>query len=100
MSVPALDELTKRLFVASAIPHRTWISGTPRFDRPIHCETEKHHGFDSALQMVTASQGRFRFEPQPETIDRTIEASVTELLLDMVPTNVIGVIHSPCRDNR
>ncbi len=49
---------------------------------PIHAETEKAIGFDAALALVTNDQGRFRFEPQIGTEERTITASVTELLLE------------------
>ncbi len=60
-------------------PGRIWFAGGD----PIHAESEKHLGFDAALQLVSATHGRFRFEPQDVlAIDRTIQASVTELLLE------------------
>jgi pSer/pThr/pTyr-binding forkhead associated (FHA) protein len=49
---------------------------------PVHAESEKSIGFDAAMMMVTNDSGRFRFEPQVGTEDRTITASVTELLLE------------------
>ena len=48
----------------------------------VHAETEKQVGFDAALQLVSATQGRFRFEPHDFSVDHTIQASVTELLLE------------------
>jgi hypothetical protein len=49
---------------------------------PVHAETEKALGFDAALAIVSSDQGRFRFEPQVGSSERTITASVTELLLE------------------
>ena len=49
---------------------------------PLHAETEKQSGLDAALSLVAAEQGRFRFEPGEPEMDATIEASVTELLLE------------------
>jgi pSer/pThr/pTyr-binding forkhead associated (FHA) protein len=49
---------------------------------PIHAETEKALGFEAALAIVTSDKGRFRFEPQVGSTERTITASVTELLLE------------------
>lgn len=49
---------------------------------PIHAETEKEMGFDAAVSMVGCTRGRFRFEPQVGCQERTIIASVTELLLE------------------
>lgn len=49
---------------------------------PIHAETEKHVGADAALSLMNASQGEFRFESQPVTVTTTIQASITELLLE------------------
>jgi pSer/pThr/pTyr-binding forkhead associated (FHA) protein len=65
-------------FEGGEVAGRIWFS----HGLPIHSETEKQVGFDAAIQMVGATQGRFRFEPQAITIDRTIQASVTELLLE------------------
>ena len=49
---------------------------------PVHAESEKSHGFDAALELVNATPGRFRFESQAVTVEHTIAASVTELLLE------------------
>jgi pSer/pThr/pTyr-binding forkhead associated (FHA) protein len=49
---------------------------------PVHAETEKHSGTDAALEIVNASRGTFRFEPQVPSPERSIAASVTELLLE------------------
>ena len=57
---------------------RLWLAnGTP-----IHAETKNQSGFDAALAIINAQTGRFSFEPLSETPDATIEASVTELLLE------------------
>jgi hypothetical protein len=49
---------------------------------PTHAETKSQKGFDAALTIVTADGGRFSFEPKRTAPERTIEASVTELLLE------------------
>lgn len=49
---------------------------------PVHAETKVQRGFDAAIAMVTTEQGRFSFEPKRNAPERTIEASVTELLLE------------------
>jgi hypothetical protein len=48
----------------------------------VHAESEKQTGFDAALAIVRAETGRFAFQPAPAPPERTIEASVTELLLE------------------
>ncbi len=50
--------------------------------RPIHAETEKRLGFDAAISIVATSEGQFRFGPCDETAEPTIQASVTEVLLE------------------
>ena len=54
------------------------------FDRgkPIHAESEKQVGFDAAIELVHNTRGQFRFEPQDVSGNQTIQASVTELLLE------------------
>jgi pSer/pThr/pTyr-binding forkhead associated (FHA) protein len=59
-------------------PGRIWLAG----GAPVHAETKLQRGFDAAVAVVHAAAGRFRFEPGAETPERTIEASVTELLLE------------------
>ena len=49
---------------------------------PIHAETQGQVGFDAALTLVRATAGRFGFTPQSESPERTIEASITQLLLE------------------
>jgi pSer/pThr/pTyr-binding forkhead associated (FHA) protein len=50
--------------------------------RPVHAETKSHRGFDAAVCLVHADSGHFSFEPSRAAPERTIEASVTELLLE------------------
>jgi hypothetical protein len=59
-------------------PGRLWLA----HGHPIHAETKTQKGFDAGLTIVNASSGRFRFEPGSDPPERTIEASVTELLLE------------------
>jgi hypothetical protein len=49
---------------------------------PIHAETKRHSGFDAAIEIVNFTGGRFTFRPHEDAAERTIEASVTELLLE------------------
>jgi pSer/pThr/pTyr-binding forkhead associated (FHA) protein len=49
---------------------------------PVHAETKNQTGFDAALAIAQASNGRFRFEPDVDCEEPTIQASVTELLLE------------------
>ena len=49
---------------------------------PIHAETKRHSGFDAAVEIVNFTGGRFTFQPHEDAAERTIEASVTELLLE------------------
>lgn len=49
---------------------------------PVHAETKGQVGFDAALTLINASSGRFAFEPTLDTPQPTIEASVTQLLLE------------------
>jgi pSer/pThr/pTyr-binding forkhead associated (FHA) protein len=59
-------------------PGRIWL-----FEgAPTHAETKLQRGFDAAISVVHATGGRFRFEPGAPAQERTIEASVTELLLE------------------
>ncbi len=50
--------------------------------RPVHAESEKQAGFDAALSIVLNDSGSFHFDPQHSTDERTIDCSVTELLLE------------------
>jgi pSer/pThr/pTyr-binding forkhead associated (FHA) protein len=49
---------------------------------PVHAETKQHSGFDAAVEIVNFTGGRFTFQPHEGELERTIEASVTELLLE------------------
>jgi pSer/pThr/pTyr-binding forkhead associated (FHA) protein len=49
---------------------------------PVHAETKFQVGFDAAMSLVNSTAGRFSFEPGVKSDERTIEASVTELLLE------------------
>lgn len=51
---------------------------------PVHAESEKHLGFDAALVVVASNSGHFRFEPGVISRDRTLTATVTEILLEGV----------------
>jgi hypothetical protein len=49
---------------------------------PVQAETKSQKGFDAAMSLVNASSGRFSFEPEARPDEMTIEATVTELLLE------------------
>jgi hypothetical protein len=49
---------------------------------PIHAQTKRCSGFDAAIEIVNATGGHFTFRPHEDADERTIEASVTELLLE------------------
>jgi pSer/pThr/pTyr-binding forkhead associated (FHA) protein len=49
---------------------------------PVHAETKSQMGFDAAITLVNATAGHFSFEPDVSPKEVTIEASVTELLLE------------------
>lgn len=49
---------------------------------PLHAETGKQVGFDAAIAMAHADGGQFRFEPGAIAPERTIDATITELLLE------------------
>lgn len=49
---------------------------------PMHAETKGQVGFDAAIHLCHAKTGRFRFEPQLELPQATIEATSTQLLLE------------------
>lgn len=50
--------------------------------RPVHAMTEKLAGFDAAMSVVALDHGAFRFGPSSEPVETTIQAGVTELLLE------------------
>jgi pSer/pThr/pTyr-binding forkhead associated (FHA) protein len=57
---------------------RLWLAD----GQPVHAETKGQKGFDAALSLVNAEQGRFTFLRSAQAPEITIEASVTELLLE------------------
>jgi pSer/pThr/pTyr-binding forkhead associated (FHA) protein len=63
---------------SGSVPGSLWL----RRGDPIHAEAKNQAGFDAALRLVCAQSGRFTFEPSEESPEATIEASVTELLLE------------------
>jgi len=50
--------------------------------RPVHAETKDQVGFDAALAITGQAAGRFAFDPTVDPPEHTIEASVTELILE------------------
>jgi len=63
---------------ADACQGRLWLA----HGAPIHAETKRCSGFDAAIEIVNVATGRFTFRPHENPAERTIEASVTELLLE------------------
>ncbi len=57
---------------------RLWLT----HGRPTHAEMKQLEGFDAAVALVNANRGSFIFEPQTEVPNPTIDASVTDLLLE------------------
>ena len=57
---------------------KLWLAG----GQPVHAETKNLRGFDAALGLVNAQIGRFTFVRAIQAPEITIEASVTELLLE------------------
>ncbi|HXK26485.1 MAG TPA: DUF4388 domain-containing protein [Myxococcota bacterium] len=49
---------------------------------PVHAQTKGQVGFDAAVALVNAETGRFGFEQGAAPPTRTIEATVTQLLLE------------------
>jgi pSer/pThr/pTyr-binding forkhead associated (FHA) protein len=49
---------------------------------PVHAETKSQHGFEAAMSIANATSGRFSFEPSRAAPENTVQASVTELLLE------------------
>jgi pSer/pThr/pTyr-binding forkhead associated (FHA) protein len=57
---------------------RIWL----RRGQPIHAETKTQAGFDAALALVLVERGSFAFEPTLDGPEATIQASVTQLILE------------------
>jgi pSer/pThr/pTyr-binding forkhead associated (FHA) protein len=49
---------------------------------PVHAETKSQRGFDAAIAIANAASGRFSFEPSRAAPEHTVQASITELLLE------------------
>jgi len=49
---------------------------------PVHAETKSQRGFEAAIAIANAASGRFSFEPSRAAPEHTVQASVTELLLE------------------
>jgi predicted component of type VI protein secretion system len=49
---------------------------------PVHAETRGQRGFDAAIAIANATTGRFAFDPHSDPPEETINASVTQLLLE------------------
>jgi hypothetical protein len=49
---------------------------------PVHAETKSQRGFDAAISIANAASGCFSFEPSRAAPESTVQASVTELLLE------------------
>jgi len=59
-------------------PARIWLGD----GQPLHAETEKAAGVEAAIALVGASRGRFGVDSNAELPERTLEISMTELLLE------------------
>ncbi len=59
-------------------PVRIWLGD----GQPLHAETEKSQGIDAALVLVGATTGRFRYDARAALPERTLQISMTELLLE------------------
>jgi pSer/pThr/pTyr-binding forkhead associated (FHA) protein len=59
-------------------PYRVWLQN----GRPVHAEGPKTAGFEAAKLLIGLERGRFQFEAKPPPSECTLEASVTELLLE------------------
>jgi pSer/pThr/pTyr-binding forkhead associated (FHA) protein len=49
---------------------------------PVHAETKSQRGFDAAVAIANSTAGHFAFSPGSEPPERTIAASLTQLLLE------------------
>jgi len=66
------------LIEANASSGYLWLAN----GRPVHAETKSQKGFDAAVSLVNSEAGHFSFEPEATSPEVTVEASVTELLLE------------------
>ena len=63
---------------ADAGPVRAWLES----GRAIHAETEKSSGFEAALALASVDHGHFDFATDVAPPERSMDASVTEVLLE------------------
>ena len=59
-------------------PGRLWLGD----GAPIHAESQSQRGFEAAIEIVQATSGSFTFEPGGIATERTIDATLTGLLLE------------------
>ncbi len=59
-------------------PGRLWIAD----GRPVHAEAAGRRGFDAAMAIARAESGRFAFDPTATVPERTIDATMTHVLLE------------------
>jgi pSer/pThr/pTyr-binding forkhead associated (FHA) protein len=59
-------------------PGHLWLAG----GRPVHAETAKAEGEDAALEIAQVQSGRFEFAPGDAGATRSLDLSVTELVLE------------------
>ena len=78
LQILELGRKTGELVIEGDTTGRLWLQ---RGD-PIHAETKNQIGFDAAVALVNVTAGQFSFEPKLDTPQPTIEASVTQLLLE------------------
>ncbi len=55
-----------------------WLEGS----RIVHAQTEKDTGLDAALRIAGATEGRFHFTPDSPPPERSLDVSVTEIILE------------------
>ena len=57
---------------------RVWLGN----GHPVHAESPKQSGLDAALELVAITSGSFRFQADAEPDRRSIDVSMTEVLLE------------------
>jgi len=78
LQILEMGRKTGVLEVDAEAPGRLWLVD----GAPVHAQTKTQHGFDAAVTIANAASGRFSFEPSRAAPERTIQATVTELLLE------------------
>jgi pSer/pThr/pTyr-binding forkhead associated (FHA) protein len=78
--VPILElgHKSGKLSLDGDVPGCLWFAN----GNPIHAESKGQVGFDAAIRLCHASTGRFRFQPELDLPQATIQASATDLLLE------------------